>query len=197
MKLKKSLTTEITQISGTFHCALSMIINLSFPHLNPCPGLPLLQANSLAKLLGHPPAKALCSFEKCSRVFCLLFPEWSSHLEWSESREARPGNWVLLDSRLGHLDIRGRMCFVTIPLQEKTRILPRDSRDPRAGKGGGEEHPTPFRQGAGQAVISSQMFPCLPPSRRKRKITLPPTYVHTKGKTSFLRKRKHWEHFWR
>lgn len=81
MKLRKSLSTEITQIPGTFHCALSMIINLSFPHLNPRRGLPLLQANSLAKLLGHPPVKALCSFEKRARMFCLLFPEWSSHLE--------------------------------------------------------------------------------------------------------------------
>ena len=201
MKLKKNLSIEITQIPGTFHCVCPWL--LTFPPPHPCPGLPLLQANSLAKRLGHPPAKALCSFEKHARMFCVLFPEWSSHLEWSESKEARPGNRVLLDSRLGHVDISGWMCFVTIPLQEEIRILPRDSWDPRAGEGGGEEHPTPFRQGAGQTVISSQMFPCLPPSRRKWKITLPPTYVHTKGKTRgffvvfFLRKGKHWEHFWR
>lgn len=77
------ISTEITQIPGTFfHYALSMIINLSFsPQPHPPLGLPLLQANSLAKLLGHPPAKALHSFENHAHMFCLLFPEWSSHLE--------------------------------------------------------------------------------------------------------------------
>lgn len=74
------------------------------------------------------------------------------------------------------------MCFVTNPLQEKTRALPRNSQDPRAGKGGREEPHRPIRQGAGQVVISPQMFPRLLPSKRKLNITLPLTYAHTKGK---------------
>lgn len=97
----------------------------------------MLQTNSLAKCLGHPPASALCVFQKHAHVFCLLFPEWSQHLEWSDSKKIKPGNWVLLDSWLGHLDIGGWMCFATNRPQEKTRVLPRNSGDPRAGKEGG------------------------------------------------------------
>lgn len=64
----KSLSFQMTQIPEAFHFVSSIIINLSFFF----PGLTLLQANSLAKHLGHPPASTLSFVKTCTYVLPLI-----------------------------------------------------------------------------------------------------------------------------
>ena len=177
---------------------------LTFPPPHPCPGLLLLQANSLAKRLGHPPAKALCSFEKHVRMFCVLFPEWSSHLEWSESKEDRPGNRVLLDSRMGHVDISGWMCFVTIPCRRRSGSCQGIHETPELAKVEGRSIPHPSDKELDKLWFHLKCFLASHQAEENEKsLSLLPMCTQKEKQgffcccCCFLRKRKHWEHFWR
>lgn len=117
-------------------------------------------------------------------MFCLLFPEWSPHT-WSDQSPEESGQEIEFFSTPGWVgETLGDAC----PLQERPGPA-KDSRDPRAGKeGGGEKPRRMIGWEAGQLVTSPRIFPCLLPSKRKPKLTLPPAYTYTKGKI-FLKER--------
>ena len=147
---------------------------------------------------GSSTSKGSASLKKHAHMFCLLFPDVSPHLEWSEFKKIRPGNWVLLNYWLDHVDIQGWMCFATHPLQESTRALPRNSWDPRAGKGGGQsltDQPTHWMRSWTTRDYTSNISSSH--TKQKKTKNHSPSYLHkhTREKNFFLNEEKHWKHF--
>lgn len=115
----KNLSFQMTQIPEAFHFVSSIIINLSFLFFFQG-SLCCRPTAWLSVWVIHQPALCeLCkNMHTCSASYFLSGPN-----TWSDQspKKARPGNWVLLNSWLGRLDIGGWMCSAPHPPREKTR----------------------------------------------------------------------------
>lgn len=129
-------------------------------------------------------------------MFCLLFPEWSQHLEWSESKKARPGNWVLLNSWLGRLDIGGWMCSAPHPPQGKTRPCRGIQETSDLATRNKREAPQIHWTRSGTTCDFTSNYSLSPTKQEKTKNHSPSYIKHTQKE--FLRgKKQTWKHFWR
>lgn len=128
-------------------------------------------------------------------MFWLLFPEWSQHLEWSESKKVRPGNWVLLESWLGHLDIGGWMCFATNSLQVQGPA--KEFRRHWSWQGRRGEASDPLDKESDSVWFTANLSSS--PTKQKKTKNHSPSYTHTKGKFFKEResKKQIWKYFWR
>lgn len=111
-------------------------------------------------------------------MFWVLFPEWSQHLEWSESKNVRPGNWVLLESWLGHLDIGGWMCFATNSLQVQDPA--KEFRRHWSWQGRRGEASDPLDKESDSVWFTANLSSS--PTKQKKTKNHSPSYTHTKGK---------------
>lgn len=136
----KSLSFQMTQIPEAFHFVSSIIINLSFLFYF-FPGLTLLQANSLAKRLGHPPASTLSFVKTCTHVLPLI--SWVVptpgviRVQKSQARKLSSSQLLAGSFRYWRMNV---LC--TSPSTGEDQALLRNAGDPRQGNKERERSPT-------------------------------------------------------